>query len=129
MKNIFKALILTGLIAGLFTACNTKKVVTDTTTPDNMLSKAEAKAGWILLFDGKTLNGWRTYNKQTIGSDWKVQDGTIVLDAPKDASGNRIPGNGGDITAGGEFADFELKLDWKIDKCGNSGVIYRSVES
>lgn len=129
MTTNFKTLLLsTIVISTLFVACNRKAMQTSNDKM-NMLTEAEKRDGWQLLFDGKTLNGWRTYNKQTVGSDWKVQDGTLVLDAAKDASGKRVPGNGGDITAGGEFVDFELQLDWKIDSCGNSGVIYRSVES
>jgi len=129
MKNIFKLLKLSAVATlVLLTACNRQAYPTSNAA-QNTLTAAEQRAGWQLLFDGKTLNGWRNYNKQTLGSDWKVQDGTIVLDVKKDAAGKRIPGNGGDITAGGEFGDFELSLDWKIDSCGNSGVIYRAVES
>lgn len=128
MKNAFKILILSSLIALI--ACNSARKATSGAGGEmNMLTAAEKRDGWILLFDGKTLDGWRSYKKQTVGSDWKVQEGTIVLEQQKDASGKRIPGNGGDITAGGEFADFELKLDWKIDNCGNSGIIYRAIEA
>ncbi|MDX1943470.1 MAG: DUF1080 domain-containing protein [Saprospiraceae bacterium] len=128
MKNAFKILILSSLI--ILIACNSaRKATSDSNDKMNMLTNAEKRDGWVLLFDGKTLDGWRSYKKQTVGSDWKVQDGAIVLDVQKDANGKRIPDNGGDITAGGEFTDFELKLDWKIDKCGNSGIIYRSVEA
>ena len=43
---------------------------------ENELSAAEKKAGWTLLFDGKTLNGWRTYAQKPAGG-WEVVDGTL----------------------------------------------------
>ncbi|MBK7871673.1 MAG: DUF1080 domain-containing protein [Saprospiraceae bacterium] len=95
----------------------------------NTLSEIEQKEGFKLLFDGNSLNGWRNFNKKTIGSSWVVQNGTILLDAKKDPSGNWQSADGGDITTDKEYGDFDLRLEWRIDPCGNSGVIYRAVES
>jgi cytochrome c len=95
----------------------------------NTLSAAEQKEGFKLLFDGKSLNGWRNFNKKTIGKSWTVQGGTILLDAKKDPTGNWQSADGGDITTNEEYADFDLRLEWKIDPCGNSGIIYRATES
>lgn len=81
----------------------------------NSLTAAERSAGWKLLFDGKTLDGWRGYKADTIGAGWKAQDGTLTLTAAKS----------GDIMTKAEFADFELTFEWKISAGGNSGVIYR----
>lgn len=81
----------------------------------NSLTSAEKSAGWKLLFDGKSLNGWRGYKTEEIGAGWKVQDGALVLTA----------GKAGDIMTAAEFGDFELALEWKISEAGNSGVIYR----
>jgi hypothetical protein len=82
----------------------------------NTLSGAEKSAGWKLLFDGKSLNGWRGYKAEAIGAGWQVQDGALVLTAAK----------AGDLVTQEEFADFELTFEWKISEGGNSGVIYRS---
>lgn len=82
----------------------------------NTLTAAEKSAGWKLLFDGKSLDGWRSYKSDQVGAGWKVQDGTLVLTAPK----------AGDIMTKEEFADFELSFEWKISEGGNSGVIYRA---
>lgn len=95
----------------------------------NTLSAIEQKEGFKLLFDGNSLNGWRNYNKKTLGSSWIAQDGAILLDAKKDPNGNWQSADGGDITTDKEYADFDLRLEWKIEACGNSGIIYRSVES
>ena len=81
----------------------------------NTLSPAEKSAGWKLLFDGKSLDGWRGYKTEAIGAGWKVQDGALVLTAAKS----------GDLMTKQEFADFELTFEWRISEAGNSGVIYR----
>ena len=82
----------------------------------NSLSAKEKADGWQLLFDGKTLDGWRGSKTEEIGAPWKVQDGTLTLTAAK----------AGDIMTKREFADFELTFEWKISSGGNSGVIYRA---
>jgi hypothetical protein len=81
----------------------------------NTLSKAEKAEGWRLLFDGKSLDGWRGYKTETIGEGWSVQDNAIVLNKAK----------AGDLMTKEEFGDFELSFEWKITEGGNSGVIYR----
>jgi Domain of Unknown Function (DUF1080) len=84
----------------------------------NTLSKKEKKEGWKLLFDGKTTKGWHTYLKDTVGSKWQVKDGNIVFDPSKPKEG------GGDIVTNESFENFELQLEWKISKGGNSGIIF-----
>jgi hypothetical protein len=77
----------------------------------------ENKKGWISLFDGKTTKGWHSYGKTVAGDAWKVEDGSIHLDAGKGLSA-------GDIVTDESFDDFDLKLEWKISKNGNSGIIF-----
>jgi 3-keto-disaccharide hydrolase len=91
----------------------------------NTLTAAETKAGWTLLFDGSTLNGWRGYKKpDTSGSRWIVQDGTLAL-----PSGNGQDTRGArDIITTGTYEHFELSLDWKISEGGNSGIKYFVLE-
>ncbi|KQR70388.1 DUF1080 domain-containing protein [Pedobacter sp. Leaf176] len=84
----------------------------------NTLTKKEVKKGWKLLFDGKTTNGWHTYLRDTVGSKWTVQDGAIVFDPSKPRNG------GGDIVTNEEYENYELNLEWKISKGGNSGIIF-----
>ncbi len=80
----------------------------------NTLAPAEQSAGWKLLFDGKTLEGWRGYKtEEPVG--WSVQDGALTLAA----------GRKGDLVTRQQFGDFELALDWKISAGGNSGILYR----
>jgi hypothetical protein len=98
----------------------------------NTLTPAERTAGWKLLFDGKTLNGWRGIGYDTVPTaHWVVADGTIK----KIASGNvpRVadgrPLVGGDLMTVDSFADFELSFEWKITPGANSGVKYNVSEA
>lgn len=77
------------------------------------------KNGFVPIFDGKTLNGWEcdtTY--------WRVENGNLVGEITSD---KLLKSNTFIIWKGGEPADFELKLQFKISKNGNSGVNYRSL--
>lgn len=73
--------------------------------------------GYESLFDGKTLKGWNGDPKF-----WSVKDGAITGQTTPD---NPTKGNTFIIWTGGEVADFELKLQYKIVN-GNSGIQYRS---
>ncbi len=95
----------------------------------NTLSEYEKANGWELLFDGKTLNGWRNFKKQTIGSSWAVEDGTITLKTTEKEGGGWQAKDGGDIITVGEYENYEFTLEWKISNCGNSGIIYNVHES
>jgi hypothetical protein len=88
----------------------------------NSLTRKEKKQGWKLLFDGKTTAGWHTYLRDTVGSKWQVRDGAIIFDTSKPRSG------GGDLVTNEEFENFELLLEWKISKGGNSGIIFNIQE-
>ena len=94
----------------------------------NTLTAAEKAAGWKLLFDGETTKGWRNFKKETIGSSWVVKNGTLMLDSKQKADGGWQAKDGGDIITAGQYENYELKLDWKIANCGNSGIIFNVVE-
>ncbi|MEK7200431.1 MAG: DUF1080 domain-containing protein [Bacteroidota bacterium] len=82
----------------------------------------QQEKGWISLFDGTTTKGWHTFGKTFVGEAWKVADGNLYLDASNRA--NWQTKGGGDIVSDETFENFHLKLDWKISKNGNSGVIF-----
>ena len=73
--------------------------------------------GWTSLFDGATLKGWDG-NPEV----WSVADGAITAVSTAD----RRVGSTGVIWQGGEVADFELKLEVKLEGDIHSGVAYRS---
>lgn len=82
----------------------------------NQLTEAEKAAGWRLLFDGETLNGWHTYNQPEAKPVWEAKNGMLTLEP--------IEGNGkhGDLVTNGIFENYELLLEWKITENGNSGI-------
>ena len=88
---------------------------------NNALTSAEKAEGWQLLFDGKTLDGWRDYNGDTLSGPWTVENGTIA------ATGKGDDANGYIVTDK-SFENFDLKWEWKISKGGNSGMLYHVVE-
>ncbi len=81
----------------------------------NELTDAQKAEGWKLLFDGKSLSGWRGYKSESVSPQWQVIDGAITLTA----------GKAGDVMTVEEFDNFELTFEWRISAGGNSGVIYR----
>jgi cytochrome c len=100
-------------------------------TAFNTLTPAEQKAGWKLLFDGKTTSGWRNFNKKTIGASWTVDatEQALHLKAEQKPDGGWQAKDGGDIITDKEYENYELSLEWKISPCGNSGVIYNVIEN
>lgn len=110
----------------LFAAC---LVVTSATLalaqPANQLSPREKQAGWVLLFNGKDLDGWHSYLQKGVGRDWSVENGAIVLrKSPGDA-----PGDYADLVTNDEFSNFDLKLEWKARPCIDSGIMVYVHES
>ena len=89
-------------------------------SPPNTLSPSEKQQGWKLLFDGKTLTGWRQYRASKSGKLWAVEDG--CLKNPKGTG--RPETGGGEILTAEQFTDFDFRFDWRIAPGGNSGVIY-----
>src|SRR5438270_2909814 len=84
----------------------------------NALTPEESKAGWVLLFDGKTMTNWVDPRQKTPPGDaWSIEDGTL-----KAAKSPRIRE---DLFTERTFRDFELVFDWRISPAGNSGVKYR----
>lgn len=87
-----------------------------------------ATGEWTSLFNGENLDGWHTYGQPgQIGSAWKIDDGAIHLDV-SDKEGWQA-NNGGDIVTDRAYENYEFELEWKIGKCGNSGIIYNVQET
>jgi hypothetical protein len=84
----------------------------------NKLTPEEEQAGWKLLFDGQSTNGWRNYKKETVSPGWKIVDGALT----------RAEQGAGDIITTDKYDSFELSLEYNISPGGNSGVMYHVTE-
>ena len=85
----------------------------------NSLTKEEAAAGWKLLFDGSTLNGWEPHPAsptEPAATAWRVEDGAIVCD------GNRR----GWLGTADAFTNFNQKIQLRVGEKANSGVFLRT---
>lgn len=81
--------------------------------PDNTLTAEEKAAGWVLLFDGRTLDGWMNDKRQPSRSP--VEQGSI-----------NPHGNGAYLLVHEKtWTDFIWQMDFKISKGCNSGIFLR----
>ena len=95
------------------------------TPVQNRLTDDDKRAGWALLFDGSTLNGWRGYKRPDASATrWKIEDGMLTVDP---AGGNDTRGKFDLITAA-TYDTFELTFEWRVAQGGNSGVKYFVLE-
>ena len=88
---------------------------------------ADKDEGFVKLFDGKTLKGWKisarsghsSASKHKTGGRWVVEDGVII-------GSQDTPGNGGILITEEKFGDFEVALEMKNDFGPDSGLFLRS---
>jgi HEAT repeat protein len=93
------------------------------------------QAGFVPLFDGRSLSGWKglvadpparakmapadlakaqAEADERMRAHWSIADGALVFD-----------GKGESLCAASDYGDFELLVDWKIEKAGDSGLYLR----
>ena len=130
MRNIRNSV--TPAIAILATAASLATVIVAQTPAGNgqagainQLTDAEKKAGWVLLFDGKSLDGWRGYKRPDASSTrWRVENGLLTIDQKdgKDTRGQL------DIISTATFDLFDLTWEWRVAEGGNSGLKYFVLE-
>lgn len=85
---------------------------------DRPLPLAEEEAGYQSIFDGRTMTGWEGNPRY-----WRVEHGSLVGEITPDSV---IRSNTFVVWRGGQPADFDLKLEYRISEAGNSGINYRS---
>ncbi len=126
--NIARLILSAMLIALVLATCSSALVAADNTPPE----------GFTALFNGKDLTGWKglvspdggpparakmsaddlAKAQKAADSDamahWKAVDGGIVFD-----------GKGQSLCTAKDYGDFELYVDWKIEKAGDSGIYLR----
>lgn len=98
----------------------------------NTLTQAERDNGWMLLFDGESMDQWTGLGRDQIPEGhWVVEDGTIrkIQSGDVPAAEDGQPLEGGDIMTKETFRDFEFAFEWRITEAGNSGVKYNVSEA
>jgi 3-keto-disaccharide hydrolase len=76
-------------------------------------SHIQRDAGWITLFDGRTLENWTTLGD----ANWRIEDGAAVADR-----GNGL------LVAKQSFGDFQLRAEFYVDENANSGIYIRGTD-
>jgi hypothetical protein len=120
MKPILVLIIVASLIACNNNSSEEKEnTIEMTTTSPNMLTDDERKDGWQLLFNGASTKGWHNFGGAPVGYAWSISDTSLHFDGSlkRDTLSQ-------DITSDEEFGNFHLKLEWKIDTNGNSGIMF-----
>lgn len=87
---------------------------------------AKDEDGYIHIFDGKSFKGWRGYGKDNVPGKWTIDGDAIKFNGS--GGGEAQDGSGGDIIFAHKFKNFEIELEWKVSKGGNSGIFYLAQE-
>ena len=120
MRPLFPAFALSAGLAGLLAAARA-----DLPRPEKF-----DEAGFVPIFNGKDLSGWKPSaktghsrtSKNTSGGKWEVKDGSIV-------GSQDVPGNGGILITEKEYGDFEVALEMNNDFGPDSGLFLRSSDT
>ena len=108
-----------------------KSVVPEYTFIENPqvdLSKFQTdEDGFIVLFDGQSMDGWRGYGRNDVPGKWGIDaDGTLKFTGS--GGGEAQTKDGGDLIFAHKFKNFEISIDWKCSKGANSGIFYLAQE-
>jgi hypothetical protein len=106
------------LLAGLILGCEGGRDTSNTSDRPSSGSPP-AGGGWQTIFDGTSTDALRSYRGGAFPASWTVEDGAL----------RTVPGAPVDLVTHESYGDFELEFGWRVARGGNSGVIYRVVES
>jgi hypothetical protein len=77
-------------------------------------ARPAAPGPWRSLLEESSANAWRGWNEPGLPAGWRVSSGVLSKSGEVD-----------DLVTRTSYANFELELEWKIGKAGNSGIFYR----
>jgi Domain of Unknown Function (DUF1080) len=109
-NRLSKTAALTGVAVLLAAGCVVSAIA--------MSHAAAPSAAWRDLFDGKSTDAWRGWISGVLPAGWHVVDGALTKDGKVE-----------DLLTREQFGNFELELEWKIGKTGNSGIFYRGTRA
>lgn len=99
-------------------ACSPKTEAPPMNTAAADTAKPAPEPAWVSLFDGVTISDWRGYREQTVPAGWTVVDSAITKS-----------GDAADLISKKMYKNFELELEWRLKKGGNSGIMYKVTEA
>ena len=105
------------LLLGLVILVGTSPVLAELEQAANYLNDYEQRSGWQLLFDGKTTDGWRNYQSDSVSAKWTISRGVLATSK-----------GGGDLITKEQYDNFELSIEYRISAGGNSGVLFHVTE-
>jgi hypothetical protein len=130
INNMKIKVILTGVVvAAMLVSCLGRNAAKKAAKAEEEAGKIEVAAkddGSVFIFDGKTFDGWRGYNRADVPAKWTIEDGCLKFNGS--GAGEAQSNDGGDLIYATKFKNFELTFEWKISKGGNSGVFVLAQE-
>lgn len=93
----------------------------DKNAATNTLTGKESKAGWQLLFDGTTSNGWHGYNMAGLPDCWTIEDASLTMNTTGGAESQ-------DVITDKSYKSFAFYTEFKLTKGANSGIIFQVAE-
>lgn len=90
------------------------------------ICQVQEKKGWVKVFDGSSVSGWRGYNRADAPGAWTVEDGALKIN--RKSSKDKWHADRGDLIYPVKYQNFELKLEYKVAKGSNSGILYLVTE-
>lgn len=117
----FMPMLMMGLL--FLSACgggdpNAEQAAEEEPTNGGMETESGPEGEWQVLFGGNSLEGWHSYNQDEL-EGWSIEDGALT----------NVAEGGTDLVSDEEYQDFELSFEWKVPEDGNSGLMFRVVES
>src|SRR5437764_1086928 len=90
-------------------------IIVAATAAENSLTPAEKSAGWQLLFDGHSFDGWRGYRETGMPAEgWEIRDGAIRALPNQKGAKPALTNEQKLLITEKKFNDFELTWEWKI---------------
>jgi hypothetical protein len=107
MKNLFPSFVLICVASLLAGGCSTS-------------GRTARESGWTVLFDGRSTDAFRGFKKDSLPADsWTIEDGTL----------KSLPARQVDLITREPYENFELELEWKVARAGNSGIMFHVSEA
>jgi hypothetical protein len=115
---------LSAIVLAILAGCQNSNNANQTGSDSTAGSSSTLDSGWTSLFDGNSLKGWHSYGESTVDPNWGADSGTIHLQPDDKKAYHPRSSGAADLVTDDAYGNFDLKLEWKIGKKSNSGIIF-----